>query len=190
MTMKRHAPILLLIGFFLATTSANAVITRTYTFKIKIPDIKMMRIITPGVTGTIHLELNAFQAGAPVDPTGTAINSNSWLQLTSIAPLNETRKVVVQVTDGTNVPLGTLLYLSATGCTTGDGARGTAYQNLELSSSTAKTLIDGIGSCYTGIGNTDGYNLTYLWMPDPENIDKLVAFSSYQIYVTYTFTSY
>ena len=190
MTMNRHAPLLLLLGFFLAATSAEAVITRTYTFQIKIPDIKMMRIITPGVAGMIHLELNAFIAGAPVDVTGTATNSNSWLQITSIAPLNETRKVTVQVTDGTTVPLGTLLKLSATGCTTGDGARGTAYQNLELSSSTAKTLIDGIGSCYTGTANTEGYNLTYLWMPDPENVDKLMAFASYQIYISYTLTSY
>lgn len=190
MTMNRHAPLFLLLGFLLATMSADAIITRTYSFQFKIPDIKLMRIITPGLSGSINLELNAFQAGAPVDPTGTATNSNSWLQLTSIAPQNETRKVIVQVTDGTTVPLGTILKLSANGCTSGAGARGTAYQNLALSSSTSLTLIDGIGSCYTGTGNTDGYNLTYVWMPDPDNIEKLVAFSNYQIYVTYTFTSY
>lgn len=188
--MNRQASLLLLLGFILAATSADAVINRTYSFRIKIPDIKMMRIITPGVTGNIKLELSAFVAGAPVDVTGTATNTNSWLQLTSIAPANENRKVTAQVTNGTSVPLGTILQVSAANCSTGDGARGAVYQNLALSNTTAQTVIDGIGSCYTGTTNTDGYNLTYLWKPDPANVDKLVAFSSYQIYITYTMTSY
>lgn len=187
--MNRRSLLILLFILFL-TAPIDAVITRTYSFQIRIPDIKIMRIIRPGYANArIDMELRAFQAGAPVDITGTAVDNTTWLQLTSIAPLNENRKVTVQVTNGTSVPLGTKLKLSAANSTTGEGARGTAYQNLELTGSSL-TLIDGIGSCYTGTTNSSGYNLTYTWMPDPATINQLVAFTSYQLYVTYTFVSY
>lgn len=189
--MNRYVFLAALFCAFFVVAPVDAIITRTYSFSIRIPDIKMVRIIRPGYANTtLNLELRAFQAGAPVDLSGTAVDNTSWLQMTSIAPLNENRRVTAQVSNGTTVPLGTLLKLSATACTTGEGARGSSYSNLVLSSSTAKTLIDGIGTCYTGTTNTSGYNLTYTWMPDPDNIEKLVAFSSYQIYVTYTLTSY
>lgn len=173
----------------------DAVIPRTYSFQIKIPDIKTMRIVRPNYASTtLNIELRALKAGAPVDLSGTSVDNTTWLQLTSIAPLNENRRVTAQVTNGTTIPLGTLLKLTAANCTTGEGDRGSAYSNIFLSSSTAYPIIDGIGSCYTGTstvsGSTSGYNLTFTWMPDPANIDKLVAFSSYQIYVTYTLTSY
>lgn len=188
--MNRRTFLFFVLSIFFVIAPVDAVITKTYSFQIKIPDIKMMRIIRPGYASSrINLELRAFEAGAPVDVSGTAVDNSSWLQLTSIAPLNENRKVTVQVTNGTTVPLGTLLKLSATDCSTGEGDRGAAYTNLILSSSTARTLIDGIGSCYTGTSNTSGYNLAFTWMPDPDNMEKLVAFYSYFIYITYTFSS-
>jgi hypothetical protein len=174
----------------MAVTSAEAIITRTYSFRIKIPDIKMMRILRNNLPGgIIDLQLYANEAGRPVEISNSAVDNNTWLQLTSIAPQDENRKVAVQITSG-NVPLGTLLMLSASDCDTGDGARGTTHPISNLSKSTAQTLIDGIGSCYTGTTSTSGYNLTYTWMPDPANIEKMVAFSSYQIQVTFTMSSY
>lgn len=170
-------------GVYVAHVSAVVI---NYDFRFKIPDLKKMRIITPGLPDGVKLRLFAVEPGASVIGTAEAVDSHSYLQLTSIAPIGEVRKINVQITSG-NVPSGTTLKLSATNCTTGDGARGTANANISLST-IAQTLIDGMGSCYTGTTNTSGYNLTYTWAPDPEHLNQIKAFHNYQLQITFTLT--
>jgi len=185
--MKRYRLIILaaLLGLFGSDIGAVVI---NYNFKFKIPDLKKMRIITPGLSdGMVRLRLYAVEPGASVIGTAEAVDSHSYLQLTSIAPVGEVRRINVQITSG-NVPSGTTLKLLTTDCLTGDGNRGTATPSLYLST-ISQTLINGLGSCYTDVTNTSGYNLTYIWAPDPDNIDKIRAFNSYQLEITFTLTS-
>ena len=63
--MNRHF-FLFFLCFLFVIAPVDAIITRTYTFQIRIPDIKLMRIIRPGYANPkIELELRALQAGAP-----------------------------------------------------------------------------------------------------------------------------
>jgi hypothetical protein len=183
--MKKAIVLLLVFLGGIYSAHVNAVVVN-YNFRFKIPDLKKMRIITPGLTNGVNLRLYVVEPGSSVIGTAEAVDSHSYLQVTSIAPMGEVRKINVQITSG-NVPSGTLLKLSATNCTTGDGNRGTANSNISLST-IAQTLIDGMGSCYTGTTNTSGYNLTYTWSPDPEHLNQIQAFHSYQLQVTFTLT--
>lgn len=171
---------------------AEALITRTYTFNIKINDIKTMRIITPGIAnGQISLLLFASQAGASVTSSPRSTDSHSWLQFTSIAPDQTFRKIQVSITNG-NIPRGTILTLSAIQCTTGAGVRGTTATSTDpilLKRNETKPLVTGIGSCYTGISATtpySGYNLIYSFMPDPNNLGAITSFTNNIVTVTFT----
>lgn len=171
---------------------AEALITRTYTFNIKINDIKTMRIITPGIAnGQISLRLFASEAGANVTTSPNSTDNHSWLQFTSIAPNNTFRKIQVSITNG-SIPRGTILTLSAIQCTTGVGVRGTTATSTDpilLKRNETKPLVTGIGSCYTGISATtpcSGYNLIYSFMPDPNNLGAITSFTNNIVTVTFT----
>jgi len=156
---------------------------------IIINDIKALRIITPNFTGPINLRLFASEAGASVLPSAISTDSHSWLQLTSISPDGVTREILVSITNG-NIPSGTLLKLSAADCLTGDGQRGTATTTpFKLLKNENTTLISGIGSFYTGITETSGYNLTYSFMTDPDNLGGLTSFTNNIITVTFTISN-
>jgi hypothetical protein len=149
-----------------------------------------MRIVRPSGS-SINLRLYTTEAGASVQSTPQAVDSLSFLQLTSISPIN-TRKVNVQITSG-SVPLGTILTLKAYNCPTGAGLLGVG-QTVTFNGSTSFPLITGIGSCYTGTttsfpNNVDGYRLKYTWSPDPTNLGSITAFTSYQLQITFTFTN-
>ena len=172
---------------------AEALVTKTYTFNIKINDIKTMRIITPGLAnGQINLKLFAAEAGASVTTSPSSTDNHSWLQFTSISPNNTFRKIQVSITNG-STPRGTILTLSAIQCTTGDGARGTTAATstnpILLKRNETASLVTGIGSCYTGISATipySGYNLIYSFMPDPNNLGAITSFTNNIVTVTFT----
>lgn len=190
--MHRMKCVFILLFVLLVIGETDALITRTYDFKITINDIKTMRIITPGiVNGQISLMLYATEAGANVQTSSNSTDSHSWLQFTSISPIGVTRKIMVSVTNGF-VPTGTLLKLSAVQCTTGDGIRGvttTGSNPITLKRNETNSLITGIGSCYTGSSTTSGYNLIYDFMPDPSNLGGITSFTNNIITVTFTITN-
>ncbi len=187
--MYRTKVIFLLCFLLFGFGKAQALVTKNYNFKITINDIKVIRIITPGLTGPISLMLFTSEAGASVQTSPNSTDNHSWLQVTSIAPAGVTRKIQVSITNG-NIPSGTLLKLSAANCSTGEGIRGTATTTpFALLKNTNITLVSGIGSCYTGISNTSGYNLTYSFMPNPANLGAIRSFTSNMITVTYTITN-
>src|SRR6218665_705979 len=97
------------------------------------------------------------EAGLPI--TAPASNSTKWINLTSAVATSATRRVTAQVASG-NIPNGVRLKLqtaSATGI--GSGTFGTVTSPVYLTT-TATTIINGIGGAFTGNGN-NGYNLTY-----------------------------
>ena len=151
-------------------------------FTITIENICSVRIFP---AATISLNLLASTAGNSMI---TQSNASTYMQFTSIAPENETRRVTAIVGAG-NVPAGTLLQLSAGACTTGLGALGTPSTIITLDRSAQRNLITGIGSCYTGTTPTSGYNLVYSWGVDPSNYTQLRATSSVSITITFTVLS-
>lgn len=188
--------LLLLLWFVLfGFLKTEALITRTYAFKITINDIKTMRIITPGLAnGQISLMLYSSEAGANVQTSSNSSDNHSWLQFTSISPIGVTRKIQVSVTNG-YVPSGTILTLAALPCTTGEGLRGTTTTGaaganpIQLIRNDTRTLITGIGSCYTGSSTTSGYNMIYVFKPDPNNLGRITSFTNNVITVTYTISN-
>lgn len=186
--MYRMKVFFLLCLLLFSFGKVEALITKLYTFKITINDIKTMRIITPGLSGDISLILFTSEAGAPVQTSPNSTDSHSWLQVTSISPVGVYRKIQVSITSG-GIPSGTLLKLSAADCTTGEGSRGTATTTpFPLLKYTNSTLVSGIGSCYTGKLEKNGYNLTYSLELDPANLRAISSFTRNIIIVTYTIT--
>ncbi|MBO6517862.1 MAG: hypothetical protein JJ975_15055, partial [Bacteroidia bacterium] len=66
-----------------------------------------------------------------------------------------------------SVPGGMLLKVTAqSDAGNGDGKMGTSAGQITLTSSD-QTVVNGIGSCYTGDGANNGHNLTYSLELDP-----------------------
>jgi hypothetical protein len=154
----------------------------TNVFTITINDVILIRI---NPLSTISMNLLASVAGETTSPKS---NSTSYLQLTSIAPAGQTRRIMASITSGF-VPAGTLLKLTASSCSTGAGTRGSPSGQITLLKNINTTLINNIGSGYSGTAATNGFNLTYYWNVDPANYALLRAIASAPITVTYTISN-
>lgn len=136
----------------------------------------------------IEMELTANTAGESIETIAT--NSDMWIKITSVVPGGTHRDVKAKIT-GT-VPSGTVLRLQAAPATAAHsaGVLGTPNASIITLSAVDQYLIYDIGSCYTGTGPTDGYNLTYTWsITNPtQNFGNLQATPSTTITVYFTLT--
>lgn len=160
----------------------------THQVSLNIPKVALVDIEGPGgEAGLITLTpvLENMEAGAAVDFSG-ATNSDLALNYTSIVEDGETRDITVGINN--NLPTG--LSLEITAGSIFDGAVGTigSGQTIELATTgTSKNIVTGIGSVYTGTGNTKGHPLTYNLKVDDSKYSSLEAASS-TVTVTYTIT--
>lgn len=134
----------------------------SHTVSINVPEIALLDLESQ--TGTA-ISLNGTaptEAGDKVE--FNASNNDIWINYSSIcsASTESSREITVQITDG-DVPNGLELKVTAAeDAGMGDGAMGDAEENaLVLSTQNAQTIIDGVGSAYTGNGPSKGHNLTY-----------------------------
>lgn len=169
--------LIVLILLFVISEKSHAQSYATSVFTVNINEISLIRI---NPLSNINMYLLASIAG---ESPGPKINNSSYLQLTSISALNQTRRITASYT-GT-MPPGTYMTLSASTCTTGAGNRGTPSSTLTLSN-TNQTLINNIGSGYTGTSTGYGYRLTYTWQIDPNNYNLLNAIQNVPIVINYT----
>jgi hypothetical protein len=111
----------------------------------------------------VAMTLQASVAGTPV---ASVSNSDMYVKVSSVVPGNTNRKITARMSGGT-IPAGTRLTLLAALSTNlnGAGRRGTVVATPIIVNTIDQDLVTGIGSYYTGIGNTDGYRLTYTWAP-------------------------
>lgn len=172
----------MILLFFALSDSAMSQLYTTNTFTVTINDVSLIRI---NPLSTISMNLLASVAGETTSPKS---NSSSYLQLTSIAPLGQTRRITASITSGF-VPAGTLLKLTANNCSTGNGNRGSSSGQITLLKNINTTIINSIGSGYTGSASTNGFNLVYYWSVDPANYAQLRAIANAPITVSYTITS-
>ena len=111
----------------------------------------------------VAMTLQASVAGTPV---ASVSNSNMYVKVSSVVPGNTNRKITARMSGGT-IPAGTRLSLQAALSVNlnGAGRRGVVVVTPIVLSTIDQDLVTGIGSYYTGTGNTDGYRLTYTWAP-------------------------
>lgn len=111
----------------------------------------------------VSMNLVTSEAGTPV---ASVSNSNMYVKITSTVPGSTSRMITAKMSSGT-IPAGTRLTLQAALSTNlnGAGRKGVVVVTPIILSTTDQDLITGIGSYYTGTGNTDGYRLTYVWAP-------------------------
>lgn len=135
----------------------------------------------------IAMNLIATVAGEPI-PTIT--NTDMFLKISSIVPGNTNREITVRIAAGL-IPAGTKLTLQAAASTTinSGGRLGTPALTPIVLSDIDQLLVEDIGSCYTGIGYNDGYQLTFAWGPDgPEVNYHLIEATAEPVSITVVFT--
>jgi hypothetical protein len=154
----------------------------SYTFSINVSDISLMRI---NPSTTINLNLLSTQAGSS---TGDNVDNSSYLQLTSIPPNSITRRIMATISSG-SIPAGTKLTLYAIKKSGTIGTCGTAQSEKTLSSSSNETIIDAIGSGYTGSLAEQGFQLFYTYKVDNATYAQLRATQSIALIITYTISN-
>jgi hypothetical protein len=166
------------------SSDANSV---AHVVNVSIPEVFLVDI-EPSNATTISLAPSApTEAGLGLDFSG-ATNNSLWLNYSSIVEnATHTRKVTVQITNGT-VPSGVDLKVSAAAAAGGTGTVGTPTGTITLST-LAQDFVTGIGSCYTGDGTSKGHNLTYSFALQAGNYNKVYSVSTTPITVTYTITN-
>lgn len=111
----------------------------------------------------VSLTLGSSVAGAPISSDS---NSDMFLKLSSLVPGGTNREVMVRISSG-SLPPGTSLSLIPTACTliNSGGNLGQVVSTPVILSGIDQNIIIQIGSCYTGTGYYDGYQITYTWAP-------------------------
>jgi len=160
---------------------------------------KDSHIVTIGVPEVALLDLESTQekslnfnltapteAGNPVNTT--KFDYNIWLNYSSIIESSSTRKVDVQITNG-KIPDGLMLRIYAWGDNgNGKGALGKSNYLVELKETQPTTIINSIGSAYTGNGPNKGHRILYYLTRSSENdfYSKLDSDQSNTLTITYT----
>lgn len=129
-------------------------------------------------------------AAIPGQPVQAVSNSDMFIKVSSIVPGGTNREITARIAAGT-VPLGTKLTLqSAESTTTNSGGRlGIPVATPLILSEIDQDLVYLLGSCYTGTGYNDGYQLTFTWGPDgPETNYHLIEATEDPVNLTIVFT--
>ena len=133
----------------------------------------------------------SFATPLPGAPIATVSNSDLFVKLSSVTPGNTHRKMTVQITSGI-VPEGTILKCISAECTTKNsgGELGLPVSTPIVLSEVDKDLVNQIGTCYTGTGDDDGYQINFTWEPDdPSNYHQITA-TSKVITVVFTLSAH
>jgi len=155
----------------------------TSTLTLGVPEVSLLKTSA----GIISLTLSQRNAGESVDPVKS--DSTARLLVSSVIT-SATRTLSAKITAGT-VPAGTQLQLIAKSPNANFvGTSGTLGSAITLDA-TDRPLITGIGTCYSGTGASDGYQLKFTYGIDtnPATYGALRATTGVQIVVTLTLTA-
>lgn len=137
----------------------------------------------------VSLSLITSIAGEAVTSTS---NSDLFVKISSIVPGGTNREITARISSG-SVPTGTILTLVSAPCTTANsgGLLGTPVATPITLSAIDQNLVILIGTCYTGTGYNDGYQMTFTWGPDnPATNYGLIESDTYNIIVVFTITAH
>ncbi|MDO9510277.1 MAG: hypothetical protein Q7J34_00835 [Bacteroidales bacterium] len=154
----------------------------SHSLGLSIPEIALLDIEPSGGNSvTMAFPFNGIDAGQSI--IQSVDNSDSWINITSIVQATKTRKVTVEMNG--DLPDGTFLKVSAKDYSgKGEGTHGQVISQIILSNE-PQDLIANIGSCYTGNGIGNGYNLHYSWQQNSIQYNQLKDQTSY-VSVIYT----
>ncbi|WP_319589293.1 hypothetical protein [uncultured Draconibacterium sp.] len=154
-----------------------------HTIGFTVPNFAILDIeSTEGNNITLGLSEANLEAGAEFN-FAAASNSDLWLNYTALANAGSTRQVTVS-TDKVISGIDLKLQVAAYSGEEGKGKLGTTTNtDAVVLSTTAQTIINGIGSCYTGTGVNKGHNLTYTMAAN--EYSKIEA-GNKSVMVTYT----
>ncbi len=166
---------------------AQDVSTLSHNVSISIPVIAILDIeSTAGANVAFDLNASGLEAGAEfiIDEE----NSDLWINYTSIVPaVANTRTITVHSDDVPSITGLTLKVVASAHAGTGGGSVGTPTAMVQPSA-VPTDLITGIGSAFTGNGNSNGHNLTYHLDFDGDFADLNVEDAFMTINMTYTIT--
>lgn len=152
-----------------------------------------LNVSSYGLIDTNHapvtLTLSSSVAG---EAAGSVSNSDLYIKVSSITPGGTDREISAKISAG-SIPNGTILTLVAAQCTTTNsgGDLGTAGSTPIILSATDQLLVTMIGTCYTGTGYNDGYQMTYSWAPlNPETNYSQISSDTYNITVVFTLSAH
>lgn len=163
--MKKISSILLIVllainsGIFAQIPIPSNIRSENHTVTVTVPEVALLDIYSGTAARNFSLSFVApTVAGNSIDDAQD--NSDLWLNYSSIQALGEVqRRITVQLdqnpSGGTTFSLGLGTVVGGTGTC---GTRAVAVRSL---STTVRDAITGIGSCYTGIGVSHGFQLTY-----------------------------
>ncbi|MFO7577216.1 MAG: hypothetical protein R6W66_05760 [Pelovirga sp.] len=184
---------LLAVGVALALTATGSLVEKGWATSpearsdLQSVTVTVEEVAILGIVGSDP----SFVVGAPT--TGgdafviTETNADaSYLQYSSIVNPGQVRKVTASTT--TNLPGGVILEVTPTTADGGKvGAVGTAAASkIIFEGTTAKNIVTGIGSGYTGTAPTDGVRLHYSLALTPESLVTTNLDGPANITVTYT----
>lgn len=168
---------LIFLGFSCTIFSQT---TGNRTVAVTLPVVTLMDVEP---AGTIAMNFVApTDAGRPV--TAPAANTAKWINYTSaIAPGGLSRRITAsinQVLPGIDIKIQ-----AATASGSGGGTLGTSSAQVTLTT-TAQTIISGIGGAFTGTGANNGHRLTITLSAN--TYANLSARTSTPVVITYTIT--
>ncbi len=114
--------------------------------------------------------------------TPPAVSDNTtYLQYTVVVISAATKKITAQITTN-SLPAGTLLKAT----TAPAGSQGTLQANISITTGAAADVVTAIPSCATGVGATDGAQVT--WELSVDAIASMVSTTAASITITYILT--
>jgi hypothetical protein len=178
----KKVSLLFLVMVIGLTSFAQDSETASHTLTINVPEVAIIDLESSGTTNVSLSFIAPTEAGEGI--VGES-NSDLWLNYSSIkSTANPTRTISVQVNQ--TVPGADIKLSAAAHSGTGKGTYGTPAGELTLTTS-AQTLLNSIGSCYTGDGVSNGHNLTYSLVvgSDYSDLEKVTE----PVTVTYTISN-
>ena len=134
-------------------------------------------------TGNVSLSLSgATEAGAAIQTV--ASDSTTRLRISSLVDGSSKRTITAELS---TQPVGTELLVSVKAPNSSFYApenQGTLISNVNLTTS-AQNIITGIGTCWSGTGDNDGYAIKYTY----RLIEGAINLASSNVTVTYTLTA-
>jgi len=157
--MKKSIFVLMiaLLGTLLGSSFMVQGQTATNGLSLGMPELNLLS----SASASISLELTTAVAGEMVQSSKS--DSTARVKISSIIAEGKTRTLSAQVTTGA-IPGGTTLLLAARIPNSNfGGTKGDFGSNATLSATSATSIVTGIGSCYSGTTDDDGYVLRYTW---------------------------
>lgn len=150
-----------------------------------VPEIALVDI-EPGTNNSINFSILPAVESGNSSKAQESTNTSLWINYSSaLSNPKNTRKIVAEISQG-ELPNGLLLFLQASSYGgIGEGKHGKSAGKIRLSTR-PKSIINNIGSCYTGDGINNGHLLTFSL--EINNYSRVYASEDTDFNILYTIT--